>query len=148
MTTRDEATLASLRAYAEEPAPGNSEIVPAMAIHELAKNVLALLDEEPVPADEREALATLLDEQFVNWQWDSVAPEMSLGEYVAPMVLAAGFRRQGPITDAMVAHEPEWDQARCGEPMPCSCGGTITEPTWEAVYAHRRAALEAAEAAR
>jgi hypothetical protein len=52
--------------------------------------------------DERKALAVLLDEQFGNWQWDSLAHGMTAGRYVAPMVLAAGFRRQGPITDAQV----------------------------------------------
>ncbi len=35
----------------------------------------------------REELAALLDEQFENWQWDSLAHGMSAGRYVAPMVI-------------------------------------------------------------
>lgn len=50
-------------------------------------------------SDARDKLAKLLDEQFGNFQWDSLAHGMTAGQYVAPMVLDAGFRLPIPPTD-------------------------------------------------
>lgn len=56
-----------------------------------------------VPSNtERETLADLLDEQFTNWQWDSLAHGLSAGQYVAQTVLEAGFRLPSPVTEKEV----------------------------------------------
>jgi hypothetical protein len=56
---------------------------------------------EPPTDDEREAL-TLAFFEWINEGWLSAGTDQhrpSLSEYLADAVLAAGFRRQGPITD-------------------------------------------------
>jgi len=45
-------------------------------------------------------LARLIDDQVNNWRWDSVAAGMSVGDYVAPMILAAGYRQRPESSDA------------------------------------------------
>ncbi|PRB08599.1 hypothetical protein CQ047_12015 [Microbacterium sp. MYb72] len=45
---------------------------------------------------------------------------------------------------AAVQHEPDWDTAERGKPMLCSCGQSIPEPDWDAVYMHRADAVLAA----
>lgn len=49
--------------------------------------------------------------------------------------------------DQALAHEPIWEGARRNQSLACTCGGEISEPTWKAVYEHRRDALRAALAA-
>jgi hypothetical protein len=85
----------------------------------LIHSAMSLLD-EPVPADEREALATVIGHAIYgkeNWEtthdvdphpWGYLADEQdNLAGRVAEAVSAAGFHRQGPITDADL--ERIWD---------------------------------------
>jgi hypothetical protein len=64
--------------------------------------------------DEREALFYVINLALEDWRWDSVAPEMSAAQYVTPLILAAGFRRQGPASGAereALTDENLWDFA-------------------------------------
>jgi hypothetical protein len=51
--------------------------------------------------DEREALARVIEEGWGNPTWDGVTLR-PIDRQIADAVLAAGFRRQGPITDAQI----------------------------------------------
>jgi hypothetical protein len=114
---------------------------------ELRTALRALLD-EPVPADEREALADIIDDTL-----QSLSDTSGACYKVSDAVLAAGFRRQGPITDAQVRAVAEalesmhWDGMGCGTHGTNACSN-CHGPSPMSATELARAALEAAEAAR
>jgi hypothetical protein len=137
MNVRDEAR-AALDEYDRGPWWRTAATVEARAVEALR----ALLD-EPVPTDEREALVKVLREV----RFRPLTPHVHV--LAADSILAAGFRRHGPITDAMAA--------AVGRVIyQFECAGSDTEPDWDAEDAGThtyytnagRAALEGAEAAR
>lgn len=77
---------------------------------------------EPPIDDEREALAWVIERGWGNPTWDGKTLR-PIDRQIADAVLAAGFRRQGPVTDAKVEaaaialHEriyPNFDWATTG----------------------------------
>lgn len=82
--------------------------------------------------DEREALADLIAEE--RDKWPRRADDMD-SEELAATILAAGFRRQGPITDAQVEAATEArDLYESDDSL----------SAWDNRLAETRAALEAA----
>ncbi|MFK4760319.1 hypothetical protein ACI3KS_05225 [Microbacterium sp. ZW T5_45] len=107
-------------------------------------------------------LAVEASQSLDNW-WVGVSPRNGYGALVegswddwvilAKKILAADAEHRGgqPTTwstaverealAAQMEHEPDWSTAKTGEPMRCSCGENIPEPTWEALYMHRADAV-------
>lgn len=97
---RDEARAALANLLHQHRRP--CEEPPVDIDFERADEVLALLDEtepKPVPGDEREALEQAISDALFEWDGDTRPTQR-----VAAYVVEAGFRRQGPITDAT-----EWE---------------------------------------
>lgn len=108
------------------PHPGGGSLLVYEDALEAATKALALLDEpvpaethewcgvlcalkEPAPADEREALAKVIyywdvSENVGSKAWDQLTEgQRDTWRDAADKILAAGFRRQGPITEARKA---------------------------------------------
>jgi hypothetical protein len=96
------------------------------------------------PTDvERSMLEATISDALFDWDGDT-RPAGRITEYV----LAAGFRRQGPITDAQVeaAAEALWGEDRRGTYQPGYPYSGLAEEGRERLRVRARAALEAARA--
>jgi hypothetical protein len=158
MNARDEVALIAVqaRAMAEGYPPDCSVDIYCSWLTRAAEKITALLDETE-PADEREALAPIrelvanlasrLNYVETHWTPDERSTPMSTADVIREFDrLAAGFRRQGPITDAVV------DAAR----RSWAANAPTTTAGYDGMSPHRqelltrriRIALEAAEAKR
>ena len=130
MNARDEARAALAR-FEDVDRPGrNVDVAPLVA-------ALRALLGEPVPADEREALYELWSRHGSSYESDS-----SEGYELADAILAAGFRRQGPITDTQVEAA-----AQAIHDQECSCNNAGFHGR-ETISFRKESARRALEAAR
>jgi hypothetical protein len=145
MSAREDARAAlDLQEKIEAWEPGRLEQTKKLAgnSRRLARALRALLD-EPVPAVEREASRALEYKLARHRVGPGRANVRSAEDVALAAAITAGFRRQGPITDAMVEAAAE-------------AFGGITSAKWEDASDWEREevrdgmlrALEAAEAAR
>lgn len=135
MSARDEARAALIRELRDAAGDTPEDVTWEEDLFSRAADMLTLLD-EPVPADEREALIELIDGCIPD---DIPGYRQRYTDKAADAILAASFRRQGPITDVREARRIV--QAALDDPL--------TQGVDSAVKAAQIVmALEAAEAAR